>query len=54
VKENKLYAFIQRKLLGVKPVESDRDVLLDHDYDGIKELDNDLPPWWKYGFYLTI
>jgi cytochrome c oxidase cbb3-type subunit III len=27
---------------------------LDHDYDGIKELDNDLPPWWKYGFYLTI
>ena len=27
---------------------------MDHDYDGIKELDNDLPPWWKYGFYLTI
>lgn len=28
--------------------------MLDHDYDGIKELDNNLPPWWKYGFYLTI
>lgn len=28
--------------------------MFDHDYDGIKELDNDLPPWWKYGFYLTI
>ena len=29
-------------------------VLTDHDYDGIRELDNNLPPWWKYGFYLTI
>jgi cytochrome c oxidase cbb3-type subunit 3 len=31
-----------------------RDELLDHDYDGIHEFDNDLPPWWKYGFALTI
>ncbi|AHJ95350.1 cbb3-type cytochrome c oxidase N-terminal domain-containing protein [Hymenobacter swuensis] len=30
-----------------------RDELLDHDYDGIHEFDNDLPPWWKYGFVLT-
>lgn len=36
------------------PVEKEADVLLDHDYDGIKELDNSLPPWWKYGFYITI
>lgn len=35
-------------------IEKEQDIMLDHDYDGIRELDNDLPPWWKYGFYLTI
>lgn len=35
-------------------IEKEEDILLDHDYDGIKELDNSLPPWWKYGFYVTI
>lgn len=35
-------------------VEKEADILLDHDYDGIRELDNALPPWWKYGFIITI
>ncbi len=35
-------------------VEKEADILLDHDYDGIKELDNALPPWWKWGFIITI
>lgn len=35
-------------------VEREADIMLDHDYDGIKELDNSLPPWWKYGFIITI
>lgn len=38
----------------VVPLEKEHDILLDHNYDGIQELDNSLPPWWKYGFYLTI
>jgi cytochrome c oxidase cbb3-type subunit III len=29
-------------------------LIKEHDYDGIRELDNDLPPWWKWLFYITI
>ncbi len=35
-------------------VEKEKDILLDHNYDGIRELDNALPPWWKYSFYISI
>lgn len=44
----------QRIFTKAVPVEKEEDILLDHDYDGIKELDNSLPPWWKWGFYFTI
>jgi cytochrome c oxidase cbb3-type subunit 3 len=42
------------KMLGTKPLEKEADIVLDHNYDGIKELDNSLPPWWVYMFYATI
>jgi len=29
-------------------------LIADHEYDGIKELDNDLPPWWKWLFYISV
>ena len=35
-------------------MDKKKDNLLDHDYDGIKELDNDLPPWWLWLFYISI
>lgn len=44
----------QRFLTRAIPVEKEADHLLDHNYDGIRELDNALPPWWKYGFIITI
>jgi cytochrome c oxidase cbb3-type subunit 3 len=42
------------KLNDIVDIEEEESIMLDHDYDGIKELDNNLPPWWKYGFYLTV
>ena len=43
-----------KKLAGTKPIEKEGELILDHNYDGIRELDNDLPPWWIYGFYASI
>ncbi len=35
-------------------IEDEDSILLDHNYDGIQELDNVLPPWWVWMFYATI
>lgn len=43
-----------KKLVGSRPIEEEHDIIIDHNYDGIKELDNSLPPWWLYGFYASI
>jgi cytochrome c oxidase cbb3-type subunit 3 len=56
VSEEKVSSFSKwwDKFNDFKPLQKEKDILLDHDYDGINELDNNLPGWWKYGFYLSI
>jgi cytochrome c oxidase cbb3-type subunit III len=52
--DSKFYHTIMSKLTKSKKLEESDDILLDHDYDGIKELDNVLPPWWVGLFYACI
>lgn len=54
VKEPSLWSKLSSRLSDAVPVEKEKQILMDHDYDGIRELDNNLPPWWLYGFYLSI
>lgn len=42
------------KMLGLKPIEEEKDLMIDHEFDGIKELDNPVPGWFNFLFYGSI
>jgi cytochrome c oxidase cbb3-type subunit 3 len=53
-KEVKTIKKLNQVLTDVVPIEEEHTILLHHEYDGIRELDNNLPPWWVWGFFTTI
>lgn len=42
------------KLAGLRPLSEEEDLVIDHEYDGIKELDNPIPLWFNGMFYASI
>ena len=53
-KDSAIYKNVTNFLIKPKQQDDEGEILLHHDYDGIKELDNNLPPWWVYLFYACI
>lgn len=58
IKREKKHAFgfqkVRDYIVGLKPIEKENDIMFDHAYDDIRELDNKIPPWFHYLFYGSI
>lgn len=43
-----------QRLSGLRPLSQEKELVMEHAYDGIAELDNPTPPWFMGLFYGTI
>ncbi|ADY50952.1 cytochrome c class I [Pseudopedobacter saltans DSM 12145] len=43
-----------QKVLSLRPLSEEKDLVIEHEFDGIRELDNPTPGWFMYLFYATI
>lgn len=53
-KANKAKPGTWNKILGLRPLSEEKDMMLDHKFDGIAELDNPTPAWFMWLFYGSI
>ena len=54
IAQKKLIGVLTGKIIGLQPIEAEKSLLLDEDYDGIQELDNNIPPWFNILFYGSV
>src|SRR5690606_29903206 len=45
---------IMSKILGLRPLSEEKDIMIEHEFDGITELDNPTPAWFNWMFYGSI
>lgn len=45
---------IWQKLLSLRPMAEEKELLIMHDYDNIQELDNPIPAWFNWLFYGSV
>jgi cytochrome c oxidase cbb3-type subunit 3 len=45
---------VVEKLLSLKPLSEEHTLIMEHEYDGIQELENPTPRWFMVLFYSTI
>lgn len=53
-KRAKAWERMKQMLTRSVPIEKEKDIMMDHEFDGIRELDNTIPPWFNILFYGTI
>jgi cytochrome c oxidase cbb3-type subunit 3 len=54
LRTKKIKPSIWNKILGLKPIEEEKNLIIEHAYDGIHELNNPVPGWFNFLFYGTI
>lgn len=54
IEEQPMLEIWTARMTDAVPLDQEHEILMDHEYDGIRELDNNLPPWWLYMFYACI
>lgn len=48
------FAKFRQMITRSAPIEKEADIMFEHSFDGIRELDNKIPPWFSWLFYVTI